>query len=113
MTYTKCRDCFIPNLTIPCTTRPLGRYGQLRKEFLEENDPFLWTELLLDGKLYEHCLEIEEAALNCMDLLVPQLAKAAGVNAELKKRDSMQWVGLMNNCKMQAEEMVFNQIIYK
>lgn len=47
-----------------------------------------------------------------MDELVPELMKAAGVTEELKAADQMKWVGLVNNCKQQAEEIVKQEIIF-
>ena len=43
--------------------------------------------------------------------MMPKLAQAAGVTEELKARDMMQWVGLMNNCKAQAEEILLAELI--
>ena len=39
------------------------------------------------------------------------MMEAAGVNEELKARDHMRWVGLMNTLKAQAEEMIFQELI--
>jgi hypothetical protein len=57
-------------------------------------------------------LEIDEAANERMDILMPQLMKAAGVTEELKADDQMKWVGLANNCKAQAEEIILYELIY-
>ena len=37
--------------------------------------------------------------------------EAAGVTEELKARDPMRWMGLMNTLKAQVEEMILNEII--
>ena len=66
----------------------------------------LYTSLLLTEKLYPHLLEIDEAANERMDILMPQLMKTVGVTEELKAADQMKWVGLANNCKAQAEEII-------
>ena len=47
-----------------------------------------------------------------LDLIVPQLAEGAGATEELKAAAPMQWVGLMNTCKAQAEEIVKFELIY-
>ncbi len=47
-----------------------------------------------------------------MDTLLPQFMKAAGVTEELKARDQMAWVGLVNNCKARVEEIIFSELIY-
>lgn len=48
-----------------------------------------------------------------MDILMPQLMKAAGVTEELKAADQMKWVGLANNCKVQAEEIILSESIFQ
>ena len=42
---------------------------------------------------------------------MPQLAELAGATEELKARDPMRWVGLMNTCKAQAEEILMAELI--
>ena len=48
-----------------------------------------------------------------MNVIMPQLMAAAGVTEELKATDQMKWVGLMNNCKAQAEEVILAELIYE
>lgn len=48
-----------------------------------------------------------------MEILMPQLAKSAGATEALKASDPMRWVGLMNTCKAQAEEIIFAELIYQ
>lgn len=57
-------------------------------------------------------MEIDQAAVNRMEEIVPKLAKQAGATEELKATNPMCWVGLMNTCKAQAEEIVMNELIY-
>ena len=91
---------------------PIGHYGHLRKAYLEGYRPDLYTALVASETLYEHCAEIEAAVRRRLDLIIPQLAEGAGATEELKAADPMQWVGLMNNCKAQAEEIVKFELIY-
>ena len=58
------------------------------------------------------CAEIEQAARSRLDRMMPELAKSAGATEELKAQDPMKWVGLMNSCKAQAEEIVKYELIY-
>ena len=67
--------------------------------------------MILSEKLYPHLLEIDRAALERMDAMLPRMMEAAGVTEELKARDPMRWVGLMNTLKAQVEEMILNEII--
>ena len=72
----------------------------------------LFNELVLSDRLFEHCAEIDEAAQNRMELIVPQLAKQYGVTERLKAENQMEWVRQMNACKAQAEEIVKAELIY-
>ena len=69
-------------------------------------------EIVRSDKLFEHCAEIDEAARNCMELTVPELAKQYGVTEQLKAENQMEWVRQMNACKAQAEEVVKFELIY-
>lgn len=60
----------------------------------------------------QYCAEIEEAARHRMELIVPELARSTVATEDLKARDPMKWVGLMNACKAQAEEIVKSELIY-
>lgn len=105
-------DYLIPDLQLteqPET--PLGKYGRMRKTYLKEHRPILYNRLLMSEKLYPHLLEIDQTANSRMEQLMPELARAAGVTEELKARDQMQWVGLMNSCKAQAEEILLAELI--
>ena len=112
MTYTKSGDFLIPDLTLDETPRPLGKYGRMRRAYLEQNDPTLLNYLTLTGTLFQHLLEIEDAANSRLAQMMPGLAKAAGATEALKAEDPMRWVGLMNNCKAQAEEIILTELIY-
>ena len=101
----------IPNIIIH-KTKALGHYGRLRKAYLEMHRPILFNELVLSDRLFEHCAEIDEAAQNRMELIVPQLAKQHSVIERLKAENQMEWVRQMNACKAQAEEVVKAELIY-
>ena len=66
----------------------------------------------MSDTLYEHCAEINEAARNRMELIVPELARRNGVTEKLKAENQMEWVRQMNACKAQAEEIVKAELIY-
>ena len=111
ITYTQNGDYLIPNIVIR-KTKPLGHYGRLRKAYLEMHRPILFNELVLSDKLFEHCAEIDEAARNRIDTILPELVKRYGITEELKVENQMLWVGKMNMCKAQAEEIVKLELIY-
>ncbi|MFQ7096577.1 MAG: TnpV protein [Christensenellales bacterium] len=91
---------------------PLGKYGLLRRHYLEENRPGLYTRLMLSGKLMEHLQEIEQTAQNRLERLMILLPKQNGVTEELKATNQMAWVAQMNSLKHQAEELILSELIY-
>ena len=111
--YVQVGDYFIPNIVLPPQpARDLGKYGLLRRSYLKEHRPGYYNRLILTGKLYAHLLRTEDAAQAMLDNMMPGMAKAAGATEELKARDPMRWVGLMNNCKARVEEIIFVELIY-
>ena len=113
LNYTRNGDYLIPNLTLSETEmKPLGKYGRMRKQYLQEHRPVLWNTMILSEKLYPHLREIDETANRRLEQMMPELMKQNGVTESLKERDPMKWVGLMNNLKAQAEEAILNELIY-
>ena len=59
--YYRCGDYYFPDLGLSEEEqRPVGKYGQMRMEYLRKNRPGLFTRLLLSGKLMEHLHEIDD-----------------------------------------------------
>ena len=112
LTYSKNGDYLIPDLKIDVPERSLSKYGMLRKEYLRKHRRILFNQLLLSEKLYPHLLEIEQTAEERLERMMPELAQAAGATEALKASDQMKWVGLMNNCKAQAEEIILAELIF-
>ena len=105
-------DYLIPDLKLSQQPeKPLGKYGRMRKTYLKEHRPILYNQMLLSEKLYPHLIEIDETAQSRLEQMMPQLAKEAGATEELKASDPMKWVGLMNTCKAQAEEILMAELI--
>ena len=109
--YTMKDEVLLPEMSLP-ETEPIGRYGRLRQKYLREHRPILWNQLLMNGTLWPHLHEIETAAQQRIDLMLPKLAADAGATEELKAADPLKWTGLMNSCKAQAEEVVLSELIY-
>ena len=111
--YHKSGDYYLPDLTIEDQEiHPLGKYGRMRKRYLKEHRPVLYTNLLLAGKLFPHLLEIDEACEGRMELLILQMAKREGVTEALKATDQMAWVGKMNSIRSRTEEIVLHELVY-
>ncbi|MDO5397974.1 MAG: TnpV protein [bacterium] len=112
LTYTKNGDYLIPNLTYPETEATYGKYGMMREDYLKNHRKGLWNRLILHGELTAHLNEIDRTARERIELMMPELMKSAGVTEELKATDQMKWVGLMENCKAQAEEIVLTELVF-
>ena len=113
LTYTMNGDYQIPDLKLTeQPEKPLGKYGRMRKAYLKEHRPLIYNQLLLTEKLYPHLIEIDETAQSRLEQMMPQLAKDAGATEQLKASDPMRWVGLMNACKAQAEEILMAELIH-
>lgn len=112
LTYTRVGDYSIPNLKLAePSERPIGKYGRMRRRYLKEFQPVLYSRLILTERLYLHLAEIDEAANRRVELLMPQLAKAAGVTEQLKANDPTAWVGRMNALRVQVEEIILHELI--
>ena len=112
LTYTMNGDYQIPDLKLTeQPEKPLGKYGRMRKAYLKDHRPLIYNQLLLTEKLYPHLLEIDETANSRLEQMMPQLAKDAGATEQLKASDPMRWVGLMNTCKAQVEEILMAELI--
>ena len=106
-------DYLIPDLMVEGSARQsIGHYGRMRRRFLQEHRSIQFSIMVLNGALYDHLLETENAARLRLETIIPQLAKRAGVMEQLKAAEPIKWVQRMNVCKAQAEEIVFKEIIY-
>jgi len=112
ITYTQEGDYLLPNLTLdPQPEGEIGVWGWRRKRFLKEHRKGTYNAMLMKGTLTQHLIDTNEAALDMMDMLVKQMAKAEGVTEDLKRRDQMAWVGAMNNIRARADEIVRAELI--
>ena len=113
ITYSREGDYLIPDLTLPTEPEiPLGRYAMMHRDYLEQHKRVTYLNLLTSGRLNEHLHQTEQAALARLELLTKQLCKEQGVTEELKEKAPMQWVGMMNSIRSQAEEVILSELIY-
>ena len=110
-TYSEIGGYLIPDL-ITTDTACLGKWGRMRKRYLKEHRPVLYTNLLLSDNLYPHCAEIECVCEDRLELIVRQMAEQEGVTEALKATDQMEWVRRMNNIHKRAEEIVLHEFVY-
>ena len=113
ISYTLGEDgLYYPDLYLPEEIEyPIGKYGMLRKIYLQEHRKGLYLELVLAGKLNEHLYQIDEECNQMMDRLVEQMKERQGVTEELKMQDQMEWVRKMNNIRSRAVEIIDVELI--
>lgn len=92
LTYIKNGDYLIPNLSIQEMPKPIGRYGRMRRRYLEEEKPMLYNDLILTEKLFPHLLEVDEIAQRRFDILLEQMKIQRNINESLKRENPMRWV---------------------
>lgn len=110
LTYKQNGDYLIPNIELEQTEdRPLGKYGRMRRAYLQENNALLYNHLILTGKLFPHLWEIQNAATSRMEQMMNDLLKANP--APDKKANQMAWVQHMNALRAQAEEVILTELI--
>ena len=111
LTYTMNGDYLIPDIRLKETeTRTLGKYGRLRRAYLQEHRPILFNNLLLSENLFPHLWETQEAALRRLEQITQELLKKNP--APNKQTHQMEWVQHMNSLKAQAEEVIMSELIY-
>ena len=112
MQYIRVGDYFIPDLELPEETRPIGKWGRMRREYLKEHKPIQYNCLLLSGKLWTYLADLNEQAQDRLEQMIDQMKAAEGMTEGLKDADPMAWVGAMNNIRNRAEEIILQELIY-
>ena len=112
-TYTTVNGVQLPDLVLDAPPPgTLGKFGRMRKRYLEQKHDGTFSALVLSGKLTKHLMEVDQAAQEQMEALTRQLAANQGVTEDLKNRDQMEWLRRMNSIRNRAEEIVKNELIY-
>ncbi len=115
ISYGRVCDYNIPNLILPPEEAniTLGKWGMLHKDYLHKHKKVLFTTLLTQGKLYQHCADVEKQAQEMFDSLVEQMKEHEGVSEQLKEENQLEWVRRMQNIEARAREVVTTELIYK
>ena len=111
-TYTQCGDYYIPDIKLAYTsTQAIGKYGRMRRAFLEQNKPMLFNDMILTESLFPHLWEVQQTCEKRMELLMTDLL---GKNpAPDKATQQLAWVAHMNSLRAQAEEIILRKLVYE
>ena len=110
--YIRVGDYYIPDLTLPEETRPMGKWGRMHRDYLRERKPIQYNCLLLSGELWSYLADLNEQTQDRLERMIDQMKVTEGVTEELKAADPMAWVGSMNNIRTRAEELIREELIY-
>ena len=106
-------DYYIPVLTLSSEEqRPIGKWGRMHRDYLKEQRPILFNDLILSGQLWSYLADLNEQAQKRLSLIVEQMKASEGVSEKLKATDQMAWVAAMSSICNRAEEIILREMIY-
>ena len=111
--YVLVGDYYIPDLKLPEEKRPIGKYGRMHREYLKENHPVLFNDLVLSCQLWTYLADINGQAQDRLKIIISQMQKAESVTEEMKENNQWEWIQRMCSIHNREEEIVLNELIYR
>ena len=112
LNYIRYGDYNIPDIRLPEESRPIGRWGRMHRDYIEEHDPIRFNDLCLSGELWTYLADLNEQAQTRLELIIEQMRAAEGVTEGMKQNEQMAWVAAMNSIRNRAEEIIKTELIY-
>jgi len=114
ITFIEHNGLYYPDLALPDqTSYTLGKYANLRLDFMKKHRRGTYTTLLTEGRLNEYLHAIDIQTYNLLDDIILRLAQERGIDEVLKAHNALLWTAEMNNIKASAEEIVLQEMIYQ
>ena len=110
--YTKIGDYYMPNLVLEKEKIELNKYGRARLNYLKTNKEAEYMIMFTKGMLNNHLKEIKETAEERLDFMIDELVKKENITEELKEKNQLAWIAVMNSIKSIAEEIIYSELIY-
>ena len=106
-------DCYIPQFTLPTEMQhPIGKWGRMHRDYLKENRPAQYANLILQGDMATYLADLNDQAQHRLEVIIGQMEAAEGVTEALKASDQIAWVRAMNSIRNRAEEIILHEMIY-
>ena len=114
ISYRNVGDYLIPNLVLPPEEAniTLGKWGMMHKTYLENHKKTFFYTLLMQGRLYQHCSDIETQAQQMFDALVEQTKQKENITEQLKEENQLEWICRMQNIEARVVEIINKELIY-
>ena len=109
--YIRSGDYFIPDLKLPEETRPIGKWGRMHRDYLKEQHPIQFNNLVLSGNLWTYLADLNKQAQQRMETLISQMKSTECITENLKAADPVGWTQRMNNITARAEEIIREDLI--
>lgn len=109
--YVLVGDYYILVLKLPEEERPIGKYGRIHRDYLRENNPILFNDLVLSCQIWTYLADINEQAKERLRVIICQMQKAESVTEKMKEDNQWEWIQKMNSIFNRAEEIIIKEII--
>ena len=90
----------------------IGKYGSMRRAYLEQHRPATYQMMILEGTLKQHLLDVNERAHDMLEQLIEGMKHSEGITEQLKSSNQLEWVQRMNSIKHRAENVIKAELIY-
>lgn len=107
--YTEIDGLLYPNIEIngKAELGDLVKYGLLRLHYLYERKPQMYRELLLTGKLAEHCASIDKTAFEMAERIRADYLKKHTIPED----DTMEHIRIFTQAQMVVDEVIIAEFI--
>ena len=105
-------EYYIPDLVVEDEGYTIGRWGCMHRDYLKKKRPAIYSNMLLNGKLWKYLNDLDKQVEERFEILTKQMKQAEGVNEDLKKMNQIKWIQMSYNIQNRAEEIVRNELIY-
>ena len=107
--YIQVGDYQLPNLKVE--EIHLNRFGRAKLDYLKKHDYGLYFKLLSKNELNDYLLKVQKEADDLYERLVEEYKIKWNVTEELKQKNQMKWVQMMNNIKSCVDEIVYKKLL--
>ena len=103
---------YVPELNLPEERCPIGRWGRLHQYYLTQYRPALYNDLILSGRLHTVLADLNEQAVDRLNLIIRQMMESKGVTEAMKAENQKLWVQSMNSIRSRAKGIIKTEMIY-